>query len=116
MRRFRPYFNYLRPVRGSLCAAIFYGVLFALTNGVSLPTLIKYVFPVVFDREHVGLPLATVMLIAATIPLAFLLRALSGYLNSYYVQFAGVKILEAIRIDYFRQLQRLPLSFVQGKA
>ncbi len=116
MRRFRPYFKYLRPVRGTLLAAIFYGVLFALTNGVSLPALIKYVFPVIFDREHVGLPVGTVVLIAATIPLAFLLRALSGYLNSYYVQFSGVKILEAIRIDYFRKLQFLPLSFVQGRA
>ena len=116
MRRFRPYFKYLRAVRGTLIAAIFYAVLFALTNGVSLPALIKYVFPVIFDREHVGLPLGTVILIAATIPLAFLLRALSGYLNSYYIQLSGVKILEAIRIDYFRKLQALPLSFVQGKA
>jgi subfamily B ATP-binding cassette protein MsbA len=116
MRRFRPYLKYLRSVRGTLVAAIFYGVLFALTNGVSLPVLIKYVFPVIFDREHVGLPLTTVILIAATIPLAFLLRALSGYLNSYYIQFSGVKILEAIRIDYFRKLQLLPLSFVQGRS
>jgi len=116
MRRFRPYLRYLRPVRGTLIAAIFYAVLFALTNGVSLPALIKYVFPVIFDRDHVGLPLGTVILIAATIPVAFLLRAVSGYLNSYYIQLSGVKILEAIRTDYFRKLQQLPLSFVQGKA
>jgi ATP-binding cassette, subfamily B, bacterial MsbA len=116
MRRFRPYLRYLRPVRGTLVAAIFYAILFALTNGVSLPALIKWVFPVIFDREKVGLPLSTVILIAATIPLAFLLRAISGYLNSYYLQLSGVKILEAIRTDYFRKLQVLPLSFVQGKA
>jgi subfamily B ATP-binding cassette protein MsbA len=116
MRRFRPYLRYLRPVRGTLIAAVFYAVLFALTNGVSLPALIKYVFPVIFDREKVGLPLSTVILIAGTIPLAFLLRAISGYLNSYYIQLSGVKILEAIRADYFRKLQVLPLSFVQGKA
>ncbi|HVS53445.1 MAG TPA: ABC transporter ATP-binding protein [Opitutaceae bacterium] len=114
MRRFRPYFKYLRPVRGTLLAAIFYAVLFALTNGVSLPALIKYVFPRIFG-EH-SLPLSTVILIAACIPLAFLLRAVSGFLNSYYIQLSGVKILEAIRIDYFRKLQVLPLSFVQGKA
>ena len=116
MRRFRPYLRYLRPVRGTLIAAVFYAILFALTNGVSLPALIKYVFPVIFDREKVGLPLSTVILIAGTIPLAFLLRAISGYLNSYYIQLSGVKILEAIRADYFRKLQVLPLSFVQGKA
>ena len=114
MRRFRPYLKYLRPVRGELIAAIFYAILFALTNGISLPTLIKYVFPVIFDGS--GLPVSTVILIAAAIPLAFLLRALSGYLNSFYVQLAGVRILEALRTDYFRKLQLLPLSFVQGKA
>ena len=114
MRRFRPYLKYLRPVRGELVAAIFYAILFALTNGISLPTLIKYVFPVIFDGS--GLPVSTVILIAAAIPLAFLLRALSGYLNSFYVQLAGVRILEALRTDYFRKLQLLPLSFVQGKA
>jgi subfamily B ATP-binding cassette protein MsbA len=116
MRRFRPYLKYLRSVRGELIAAVFYAILFALTNGVSLPTLIKYVFPVIFDRAGPELPLATVILIAASIPVAFLLRAISGYLNSFYVQLAGVRILEALRTDYFRKLQLLPLSFVQGKA
>jgi subfamily B ATP-binding cassette protein MsbA len=115
MRRFRPYFKYLRAVRGPLVAAIFYAVLFALTNGISLPALIKYVFPVIFDPE-LRLARGTVILIAASIPLAFLIRAVSGFLNSYYIQLAGVRMLEAIRIDYFRKLQHLPLSFVQGKA
>src|SRR5581483_3980139 len=104
MRRFRPYFKYLRSVRGTLTAAIFYAVLYALTNGVSLPVLIKYVFPVVFDRAY-PVPVWTVALIAACIPMAFLLRALSGFFNSYYIQLSGVRILEAIRIDYFRKLQ-----------
>jgi subfamily B ATP-binding cassette protein MsbA len=40
---------------------------------------------------------------------------MSGYLNSYFTQLAGVRILEAIRLDYFRKLQELPLSFVQGR-
>lgn len=115
MRRFRPYLKYLRPVRRTLFAAIFYAIVFALTNSVSLPTLVKYVFPVVFDRD-LKLGFGTVALIAATIPVAFLLRAVSGFLNSYYIQLSGVKVLEAIRIDYFRKLQHLPLSFVQDKA
>jgi len=116
MRRFRPYFKYLSAVRGPLSTAIFYGVLYALTNGVSLPTLVKYVFPLIFDRADGGLPLGAVLLIAACIPVAFLLRAVSGYLNSYYIQLSGVKILEALRVDYFRKLQMVPLSFVQNKA
>ena len=44
------------------------------------------------------------------------MRAVSGYLNSYYIQLSGVRILEALRLDYFRKLQVLPLSFLQRKA
>jgi subfamily B ATP-binding cassette protein MsbA len=57
-----------------------------------------------------------VALIAAGIPIVFLLTSLTGYLNSYFTQFAGVRILEALRLDYFRKLQFLPLSFVQNKS
>jgi len=116
LRRFRPYFCYLVATRGTLSAAIFYGLLFGATSGLGLPTLVKYVFPPIFDQSTPRLPLATVMLIAACVPLLFLLRAVSGYLNSYYVQLTGVRVLEAVRLDYFRQLQFLPLSFLQRKA
>jgi subfamily B ATP-binding cassette protein MsbA len=116
LRRFRPYFHYLVATRGTLSAAIFYGLLFGATSGLGLPTLVKYVFPPIFDQSTPRLPLATVMLIAACVPLVFLLRAVSGYLNSYYVQLTGVRVLEAVRLDYFRQLQFLPLSFLQRKA
>ena len=116
LRRFRPYFRYLVATRGTLSAAIFYGLLFGATSGLGLPTLVKYVFPPIFDQSTPRLPLATVMLIAACVPLVFVLRAVSGYLNSYYVQLTGVRVLEAVRLDYFRQLQFLPLSFLQRKA
>lgn len=45
LRRFRPYFRYLVATRGTLSAAIFYGLLFGATSGLGLPTLVKYVFP-----------------------------------------------------------------------
>jgi subfamily B ATP-binding cassette protein MsbA len=44
-----------------------------------------------------------------------LLRGVSGYLNSYYVALTGTRVLEAIRLEYFRKLQLLPLSFVQNR-
>jgi subfamily B ATP-binding cassette protein MsbA len=116
MRRLRPYFRYFRTVRLEIVAAIFYAVLFGLASGFGVPALIKYVFPPIFDRTGYSLPLATVILIASAIPVAFLLRAFSGYRNSYYTQLAGVRILEAIRLEYFSKLQRLPLSFLQARA
>ncbi|MSU23373.1 MAG: ABC transporter ATP-binding protein [Opitutus sp.] len=115
MRRLRPYFKYLRTVRGPLVVAILSGLIYGASSGAGLPLLVQYVFPKIFTPANPPLPLSAVALIAAGIPLVFFLRALSGYLNGYFTQFAGVRILEALRLDYFRQLQVLPLSFVQGR-
>ena len=49
--------------------------------------------------------------IALWLPLVFVIRGVAGYFNSYLIQYAGVRILEEIRLDYFRKLQRLPLAF-----
>ena len=116
LRRFRPYFRYLRSNRATLTAGVFYGLLFGVTNGLGLPILIKWVFPVIFDPSGSRMPMADVVLIAATVPMLFLLRAVSSFLNSYYVQLTGVRILEAVRLDYFRKLQILPLSFIQRES
>ncbi len=115
LRRFRPYFRYLRAARSSLYAALFYGLLYGATSGLGLPAMIRYVFPPIFDKSSPPMGDSTVWLIAASVPLVFLLRAVSGYLNSYYVQLTGVRVLEGLRLDYFRKLQLLPLSFVQNK-
>lgn len=116
MRRFRPYLHYLKMVRGPLTTAIFCGLIYGASSGAGLPALVKYVFPAIFSHKADGLSLGTVALIASCIPLVFLVRAVSGYLNSYYIQLSGVRILEALRLDYFRKLQVLPLSFLQRKA
>lgn len=115
LRRFRPYFAYLRPVRGPIFTAIAAGLFYSAATGAGLPSMIKYVFPAIFDGADRNLPLSTVALIAAYIPLVFLLRGVFAYLNGYYIQFAGTRILEALRVDYFSKLQVLPLSFVQSR-
>jgi ATP-binding cassette, subfamily B, bacterial MsbA len=116
LRRFQPYYRYLRATRGTLYSAVFYGLLFGATSGLGVPVLIRYVFPPIFDRRNPPLPESTIWLIVASVPVLFLLRAVSGFLNSYYVQLTGVRILEAVRLDYFRKLQVLPLSFLQRKS
>lgn len=115
LRRFKPYGKYLRQQRGAIAAAIVYGALYGATSGLGVPFLVKYVFPAIFDHAGTPLPMVTVLQIAACIPLIFFLRGFCGYLNGYYTQFAGVHILEALRLDYFQKLQVLPLSYVQGR-
>jgi ATP-binding cassette, subfamily B, bacterial MsbA len=54
-----------------------------------------------------------IFLLTMLVPALFLVRGLAGYASSYLFQVIGTRVLEAIRLDYFRQLQFLPLSFLQ---
>jgi subfamily B ATP-binding cassette protein MsbA len=159
MRRFLPYFKYLRRVRGTLIAGVLCGILYGAAGGLGMPLMIKYVIPRVllpdppraqnapprgprfldldrlFDRLLPAAPAQPasaapaaalpgpvaasrprltawqVWTIAMWLPLVFAIRGVAGYLNTYLIQYSGVRILEEIRIDYFRKLQCLPLAF-----
>ncbi len=113
--RLRPYLPLLKEQARTVSAAVFYGILFGATSGLGVPVLIRYVFPPIFDHAAGELPWSTVAALASGIPLIFLLRGVSGYLNAYYTQLSGVRILESIRLRYFAKLQELPLSFIQGR-
>ncbi len=117
LRRLRPYFSYLLPVRSHLFAAAFFGLIYSAATGAGLPAMMKYVFPAVFDPPvpWVHFTWEDIFRIAGYIPMIFLLRAVAGYFNSCHIQIAGTRILEAIRVDYFKKLQFLPLSFVQSR-
>jgi ATP-binding cassette, subfamily B, bacterial MsbA len=115
LRRLRPYFRYLRQQQRTVAAAIVYGLIYGASSGLGIPFLTDQVFPPVFDRTGGGLPFDVVLRIALSIPLLFLLRAVSAYLNGYYTQLTGVRILEQLRLQYFSKLQHLPLSFVQNR-
>jgi ATP-binding cassette, subfamily B, bacterial MsbA len=113
MRRFRPYFRYLRPQRAVLISAIACGLIAGAASGFGLPYMVDHVFPVVFG-EHAK-PLTNWELFRVTIwlPAVFVIRGVATYLNTYLIQFVGTRVLEAIRMDFFRKLQVLPLSFFQ---
>jgi len=118
LRRLRPYFSYLYTVRSHLFAAAFFGLIYSAATGAGIPAMMNIVFPVVFDPTPVSwihLTTTDILRIAAYIPMIFLLRGVAGYFNACHIQIAGTRILEAIRLDYFKKLQFLPLSFVQGK-
>jgi ATP-binding cassette, subfamily B, bacterial MsbA len=57
MRRFFPYFRYLKPVRWHLLAGVLCGLLFGAANGAGLPLMMTKVFPVIFqDTRSDALP------------------------------------------------------------
>ena len=113
IRRFRPYFSYLRAHRGLLIVAILCGIIAGVASGAGLPYMVKKVFPVIFAKDAVPLTAWVLALITLWIPAVFLVRGVATYLNTYFIQLVGTRVLESIRLDFFRKLQILPLSFFQ---
>ncbi len=113
MQRLRPYFRYLRAQRGLLALAIFCGVLAGVASGAGLPLMVKKVFPVVFAADAAPLSTWELLAVVLWLPLVFVVRGVAGYLNGYLIQLVGTRVLENIRLDFFRKLQVLPLSFFQ---
>ncbi len=113
MRRFRPYFSYLRPHRGLLTLAIVCGILAGVASGFGLPYMVKKVFPVIFAKDAAPLTAWALALVALWIPVVFVVRGVATYLNTYFIQLVGTRVLETLRLDFFRKLQVLPLSFFQ---
>lgn len=131
MKRFFPYFRYLKPVKWHFVAGLLAGVLYAAASGLGLPLATKVVFPLLFDgaeeptgslkwysdllRDWLGdLDRSVlVLLTCAWLPFIFLIRATGGYFNAYLITYCGYKVVEAIRGKVFGRLQQLPVAFFQ---
>ncbi len=113
MQRYRPYFHYLRPVRSQLILALLCLAVYSAASGFGLPTMLRVVFKPIFETEHRTFPLSHIVWLAMIVPAVFTVRGFAGYFSSYLFQSIGTRVLEAIRLDYFRKLQVLPLAELQ---
>lgn len=124
--RYLPYYKYLRPVRWQFALGVFAGMVYALASGLGIPLMLEVVFPVLFREGGKAHDWYTVWLKSQLgnisqnkllfvtclwLPLIFMVRSAADYANSYYIQFAGQRVLQDIRVDLFVKLQKLPLSF-----
>ena len=62
-------------------------------------------------KAHRTLPARQVALYALLIPALFLVRAVCGFLNNFLMSYCGIGVLEALRVELYRHLQYLPLSY-----
>ena len=109
LKRFGPYFKYLKPVRKQFALGLTFGVISAMASGAGLPFIIQYLVPLVTsDDKPEGMKL---ILILSSIPAAFLLRSAGGFLNAYLMAYAGMHVLEQLRVMVFTKIQYLPLAF-----
>ncbi len=109
LKRFKPYFSYLREVRFQFILGLVAGIIAAAASGAGLPFVIKFIVPFVTgNNPPEGFKL---VLALSVIPLAFLFRAGGSFLNAYFMAYAGMYVLEQLRLQIFEKLQRLPLGF-----
>jgi len=123
MKKFKPYFPYLRPVKAKLAIGIIVGVIGGATFSAGLPLMIDQVFPVIFTSEKTGatndapkwlewLAGDKIVLVACLmLPAIFLISGVCKYLSKVLLHFVGLKVLENLRVDVYDRLQHLSLGF-----
>lgn len=126
MKKFLPYYRHLFTVKWHFLIGVIAGLVYAAASGAGLPLMTKVVFPVLFNEggeqsrwyltwltSKLGALSRNDLLIYTClwIPAIFLVRAVAGYANAYFIQHVGMRVVESIRTDLFIKLQSLPLAF-----
>ncbi len=110
-KRFGPYLKYLKPVRVQFAIGLIAGMVYAASSGFGLPLITKYLVPMMTKDDA---PEGTrLLLLLLSIPAIFLLRAAGNFINSYYIAYTGMHVLEQLRRMVFARVQTLPLAFFQ---
>ena len=111
IKRFVPYFTYLKPVRIQFAVGVTFGIISAIASGAGLPFIVEYLVPLLTGEDKPeGLHF---LLMLGLIPFMFILRALGEFLNAYFIAYAGLHVLEKLRLTVFEKIQQLPMKFFQ---
>ena len=120
--RYKLYLTHLKGSRRLLLLAIVFGLVYGLAQSVGLPVLIGKILPTVFGTEAeraapvflfpawLGggawyLPRGHELAFAvAFLPAVFLVRGVSQFLASYFVNLAGLKVVDSVRGAVLRAL------------
>ncbi|HQU09426.1 MAG TPA: ABC transporter transmembrane domain-containing protein, partial [Opitutales bacterium] len=92
--------------------AVACGIIYGLSTGLGIPSILKFVYPIIFSEtgdSHIAL--AKVLVLSLLPILVMALRGLSSFFNAYYVAYCGQHVLETIRMKVFAKIQELPLAF-----
>jgi len=109
IKRFGPYFRYLKPVRLQFGIGLAAGLVYAASSGFGIPMVIKVLVPLITQEDKpTGWALAVILL---SIPTIFFFRAAGNFVNAYYIAYTGMHVLEQLRISVFSRVQALPMAF-----
>lgn len=109
--RLAPYFTYLKPVRVQFATGIGFGIVSAVASGAGVPFVAEYLVPFLTgDNKPEGLYF---LIALSLLPAIFILRAVGEFLNAYLIAYAGLYVLEKLRLMVFEKIQQLPMKFFQ---
>ncbi len=141
MKRFLPYYSHLRQVIWPFIGAICFGIIYGVASGFGLPFMASKVLPALFPEDGIVQPLllvtreklaslpawahalvswlpdiiipaSKVLGFALLLPIVtFTIRGVSQFLNAYLLNYAGIRVLEAVRAQLFSHIQFLHLDF-----
>ena len=123
MKKFKPYFPYLKPVKAKLIIGVIAGLIGGAFFSAGLPLMMNNVFPVIFANKDTGvtedapawleaLGGDNIVLVACLLmPAIYMVSGICKYLSKILLYYVGLRVLEQIRGDVFDRLQRLSLSF-----
>lgn len=126
LKKFVQYFKYIYQVKWSFIAAILSGLVAASASGLGIPVIAKKVFPIISGEEPAPewisnflsqfispeyITSAILWTVCLLLPFIFAVRGLAMFVNGVLVSSVGMRVLELLRLDVFRHMQILPLSF-----
>ena len=113
MKKLLPYFLLLRPYWFPFSVALVCGVVYGASSGFGLPYMIDQVFPKIFPGENTKLGLSKweLLIYVSWFPIVFLFVGVSGYFNTYFINYCGIRVLEKIRLKFLLNFNAYLLPF-----
>jgi len=115
MKKFWPYIVSLKYGKRYYVWGILFGMIFAAASGAGIPGMMKWVLPRVFS-ESGAMETERLILTVLGIPLIFIFRGFSGYLNVYFINKGGILILEEIRTRYYQKLLEIEVAYFNQRS
>ncbi len=128
IKKFLPYYKYLKPVWWRFALGIIFGVVYSVSSGFGLPVMAKTVFPILFGSPEEApdwlreiavtwfgndISDGFLILCCLAMPVVMGVRALSHVGNGYFMSYSGIHVVQALQIDVFKKVQSMPLAFFQ---
>lgn len=111
MKKFFYFLKYLKKCRNHFIFAILCGIAFGGISGMGIPVIFEKFYRKIFESEGTVFPMSYIVMFGAILPGVFIARGLFNFLNGYYMSYSAMIVMKEMRLDIFKRLQLLPMSF-----